>query len=70
MPKPKPKSPFAGSWRIVSMEMLDQDYVDEEVEAYIEFDGKGWGDFHLGVTGIPHVFSQGFLHSEGEKRLA
>ena len=35
--KAKSTSHFAGRWRIVSMEQWDQDYLDEEVEAYIEF---------------------------------
>jgi hypothetical protein len=47
MAKSKPKSPFTGRWRIVSMEEWDQDYVDEE-EGFIEFNDKGWGEFHFG----------------------
>jgi hypothetical protein len=41
MAKPKPKSPFTVSWRIVSMSAWEDDYLDEEVEAFIEFDDKG-----------------------------
>ena len=46
--KAKAPNPFAGRWRIVSMEQWDQDFVDEEVEGYFEFDDKGWGSFHFG----------------------
>ena len=48
MAKSKPKSAFVGRWRIVSMEMWDQDFVDDEVDGYFEFDNKGWGEFHFG----------------------
>ena len=49
----KPKSPFPGRWHIVSMSTWDEDYLDEEVPAYIEFDDKGGGSFQFGyVQGI------------------
>ena len=38
--KPKPKSPFAGRWRIVSMRAWDEDYIDEEEEGYFVLDGE------------------------------
>jgi hypothetical protein len=44
------KNPFAGRWRIVSMSAWEDDYLDEEVEAYIEFDAKGVGDFQFGYV--------------------
>ena len=44
----KSKSPFVGRWRIVSMSTWEQDFVDEEEEGYIEFDGKYSGEFHFG----------------------
>ena len=50
MAKPKPKSPFTGRWRIVSMSAWDQDFIDEEEEGYFEFDGKGGGEFHFGYV--------------------
>jgi hypothetical protein len=51
--KSKPQSPFVGRWRIVSMSMWDEDYLDEEVEAYIEFDDSGGGSFQFGyVQGV------------------
>jgi hypothetical protein len=46
--KPKPESPFHGRWRIVSMSGWDEEYLDEEVEAFIEFDDKGGGTFQFG----------------------
>lgn len=51
--KLKPKSSFRGRWHIVSMSMWDEDYLNEEVQAYIEFDDKGGGSFQFGyVQGI------------------
>jgi hypothetical protein len=51
--KPKPDSSIRGRWHIVSMSMWDQDYLNEEVQAYIEFDDKGGGSFQFGyVQGI------------------
>jgi hypothetical protein len=44
----KKESPFTGRWRIVSMSAWEDDFLDEEVEAYIEFNDRGWGDFHFG----------------------
>ena len=48
--KPKPKSPFTGRWRIVSMSAWDEDYIDEEEEGYFEFDKAGSGEFHFGYV--------------------
>jgi hypothetical protein len=51
--KPKPRSPFFGRWRIVSMTQWDDDYLNEEVQAFIEFEPGGRGEFHFGyVRGI------------------
>jgi hypothetical protein len=51
--KPKPKSPFLGRWHIVSMSTWDEDYLNEEVQAFIEFDDKEGGSFQFGyVQGI------------------
>lgn len=50
MPKPKPKSPFTGRCRIVSMRALDEEYIDEEEEGFFEFDDKGSGEFHFGYV--------------------
>lgn len=48
--RPKPKSPFIGSWRIVSMSAWEDDYLDEEVQAFIEFDENGGGSFQFGYV--------------------
>ena len=51
--KSKPKSPFLGRWHIVSMSKWDEDYLNEEVQAFIEFDDKGGGSFQFGyVRGV------------------
>jgi hypothetical protein len=48
--KAKPKNEFEGRWRIIWMDQWDQDYVDEEVEGYIEFDPQGLGSFQFGYV--------------------
>ena len=79
--KPKPKTPFTGRWRIVSMSAWADDYLDEEVEAFIEFEEKGFGSFQFGYIqaeidhrttnrdGKPAVeFSfEGYDHGGGEE---
>lgn len=50
MAKSKTTSPIEGRWRIVSMSMWDQDYLDEEVEAFVEFSGNGLGSFQFGYV--------------------
>src|SRR3954451_25498248 len=46
--KPKPKSPFTGRWRIVSMSAWEDEYLDEEVQAFFEFEETGRGSFQFG----------------------
>ena len=41
--KPKPQSPFEGRWRIVLMTEWDENYLDGEGQAFIDFDAKGGG---------------------------
>lgn len=48
MSKKKTDNPFTGRWRIVSMPGWDEDYLDEEVLAFIEFEDKEVGRFHFG----------------------
>jgi hypothetical protein len=48
--KEKPLNPFTGRWRIVSMSAWEDEYLDEEVEAYIEFEEKGGGSFQFGYV--------------------
>ena len=50
MAKTKPKSPFIGSWHIVSMSAWDEDYLNEEIQAFIEFDKAGGGSFQFGYV--------------------
>ena len=50
MAKSKPKFPCIGRWRIVSMSAWDDEYLDEEVEAFIEFNDKGDGSFQFGYV--------------------
>ena len=48
--KSKAPSPFEGRWRITSMEMWGQDFVDAEVEGFIEFGPNGLGSFQFGYV--------------------
>jgi hypothetical protein len=51
--KAKAPNPFTGRWRIVSMSAWEDDYLDEEVEAFLEFEDKGGGSFQFGyVQGV------------------
>ncbi len=48
--KSKPKSPFLGRWHIVSMSTWDEDYFNEEVQAFIEFKEDILGEFQFGYV--------------------
>ena len=48
--KPKPESPFVGRWRIVSMSVWDEEYIDEQEEGFFEFDEKESGEFRFGYV--------------------
>ncbi len=41
---------FYGKWRIVEMELWDQDFIDAEVEGFIEFNEDGMGEFQFGYV--------------------
>lgn len=41
---------FVGKWRIVEMEVWDQEYVDMEVPGYIRIDSDGIGRFQFGLV--------------------
>jgi len=41
---------FAGKWRIVEMEVWDQDYVDIEVPRFIRIGSDGTGQFQFGLV--------------------
>jgi hypothetical protein len=49
----KSKSPFTGSWHIVSMSGWEDNARNKEVQAFIEFDEEGLGKFQFGnVRGV------------------
>ncbi len=49
----KSKSPFTGCWHIVSMSGWEDEALNEEVQAFIEFDEEGLGKFQIGnVRGV------------------
>jgi hypothetical protein len=48
--KAKPTNLFTGRWRITHMDERDQDFVDAEVEGYIEFAADGSGEFQFGYV--------------------
>jgi hypothetical protein len=50
MAKPKPESSFTGRWHIVSMTEWDEDYLNEEVQAFVEFTATGGGSFQFGYV--------------------
>lgn len=41
---------FEGTWHITDMENWDEDYFNMEVQAYIEIDKRGSGDFQFGLV--------------------
>lgn len=45
---PKRKSPLKGCWQIVSMTERNEEYLDKEVETFIEFDADDLGKFQFG----------------------
>jgi len=50
MARKKHESPFTGLWHIVSMSEWDEDYINEEVQAFIEFEAGGMGHFQFGYV--------------------
>ncbi len=46
----KQMKPFIGKWRIVEMEVWDQDYVDMEVPGFISIGSDGTGRFQFGLV--------------------
>ena len=43
-------NPLKGKWRIVWMEMWDQDFVDAEVQGHVTFEDKSDGCFQFGYV--------------------
>ena len=50
MAKKQQESPFTGLWHIVSMSGWDEDYFNEEVQAFIEWEENGTGHFQFGYV--------------------
>jgi hypothetical protein len=46
--KSKPRPPFLGRWRIVTMSAWEDEYLDEEVQAFFDFKETGSGSFQFG----------------------
>jgi hypothetical protein len=44
----KATSPFSGRWRIVSMVEFDEEFINDEVQAFIEFNSTDGGQFQFG----------------------
>ena len=43
-------NPFIGRWRIISMELWDQAFIDMEEEGYFAFDDNDAGELHFGCV--------------------
>ena len=41
---------FVGTWHIYEMEMWDEEYFNMEVQAYIEVNANGTGEFQFGLV--------------------
>jgi len=46
----QPNNPFAGRWRILEMEVWDQDFVDLKGPGCLEFGQDNLGTFQFGTT--------------------
>ena len=44
------KKDFIGTWRITKMSEWSNDYVNEEVQAFIKIEKSGMGEFHFGLV--------------------
>jgi hypothetical protein len=43
-------NPYIGKWRIIEMELWDQDFIDMETEGYFQFDKDEMGHFQFGLV--------------------
>ena len=43
-------NPYSGKWRIIEMEMWDQDFIDLETEGHFTFDKDELGSFQFGAV--------------------
>ncbi len=57
---------FTGTWHIYEMSMWDEEYFNMEVQAYIQIDEKGFGDFQFGLV-IGDIDSNNIKDSSVEK---
>jgi len=57
---------FAGTWNIYEMELWDEDYFNEEVQAYIKITRDGMGDFQFGYV-CGSVDGKVVKYSDGDK---
>ena len=48
--KSKPRSPLMARWQITSMSEWDEEYLNEEVQAFVEFGPGQQGEFHFGYV--------------------
>lgn len=44
------RAKFEGTWHIYEMDFWDEDYFNMEVQAFIEFDSNGRGEFQFGLV--------------------
>ena len=56
------KKDFIGTWHITKMSEWDNDYVNEEVQAFIRIEKSGSGEFHFG-------FVQGSMYGDFDKNI-
>ena len=45
----KQRNPYLGKWRIIEMEMWDQDFIDLETEGHFLIEKDGLGSFQFGL---------------------
>ncbi len=41
---------FEGNWQIYEMELWNEDYLNMEVQAYLQIDARGSGNFQFGLV--------------------
>ena len=46
----KQKNPYIGKWRIIEMDMWDQDFIDMETEGHFLFEKDDLGSFQFGLV--------------------
>ena len=46
----KQRNPYIGKWRIIEMEIWDQDFIDMETEGHFLFEKDQLGSFQFGLV--------------------